>query len=233
MSAYIVPDAGGGMARLTGNENYLQWSQEFQIASQYRGIWDLISTKVEITKPDEGTWECRIANASSDNEFKQLERQFKEKRQAYQEYQQRHQYAKAFLAESIEPKLRHLVQRQDHSWQAWTDLSARFQVSDTNALKEVQKKTVDLRQKDCSSLRQYLLMVEQIRQEIVSECGSEECNEYDDDACKLKIISGLNPEYVSGLVRQGFYTQEINDLTLGELGEKLLEIEAEIKAGAH
>lgn len=224
MAAYIVADAGADMALLTGSGNYQSWAQEFEIACRYRGIWDLFKSKgTVIYKPDEEAMARSIRNADSDDKAQRLVRVHAEERKRYDSYLQKKQYALAFFMEKIDPKHRG-VEDWKNPPDAWNWAASKWDPMCQSQLQQELNKMEQLYQKDCTSVSQYVRKIEEIRENIVKAKG-----DFGDDDCKIKIVSGLRPEYVSRLFKDGHALSDIHYMEMQEFVDYLLRIEVEIE----
>ncbi|KAJ9605026.1 hypothetical protein H2200_010415 [Cladophialophora chaetospira] len=224
MAAYFVPDAGANMPPLTGKDNYKEWALLFQIAWQYRGIWGLFNGTEDFL-------ESPTLQAYEDPDTLTAEHE------RYLKHVQKMQYAMAFLMESVDINIRVKVQFHDKPSMAWSDLKNLYTPT---CLDIAEKKMKDLCQKDCKSLGHYLRSVNDSRIEIQrlrkgqwSRGGQMDSSPeaWCDDACKMKIISGLKPEYVHDLIGRCYSLRSIDEMSLKEFGDLLLKREPIIELG--
>ena len=213
------------MAPLTGKDNFREWSQTFQIACQYRGIWKLFAEKESDWEPNEDFYEENIRSAKSDDEVARLLRGLAFDRKEYRDHQQKMQCAMAFLLESVDTKIREEIDEFDELQDAWVFLMEEYHVpANPTSLKQAQDKMESLHQRDCTCLKQYLQNIKQCRLVITQYRG-----QYSENACKIKIISGLKPDYASHLIEKNILLFDIHRYSLDQFEELLLKYEAEME----
>lgn len=198
------------------------WVQDFQIACQYNGIWDLFTGDEPILPtPRAASYEERVNDAASEAVIKYWQHRQDADLETWEKQRRKIQHAMAFLAECLHPQHRADVQQLNPA-QAIKVLRAKHDTEKNKAVKTVQEQMTDLRAKDFSSVIAYLDEVETLNKQMdKSFSGSlyATSSDYDSKTGDLafKILAGLEHEHLRALRARGYSMEQLMRFSLPQL----------------
>ncbi|OAL21687.1 hypothetical protein AYO22_07629 [Fonsecaea multimorphosa] len=218
----VIADAGANLSPLTGPANYEEWAHAFQIACLHQGIWKLFTGTEYVRSPDEHIYEDQIKRVKTELEAKICEDRYNRWCEEFKLHEDRIEHAMAFLAESVDPSIRDEVLGFDRPKPAWKKLAKMYKMRKPSLVEIEQKNMDSLEPRDCASLTDFLSQFNGIRKKLVAAGG-----DYGESESKLKIISGLEPQYIARLNRE-VKLKEIDDMSLKTFIDLLLSYELDL-----
>ena len=242
MSELSIHNTDTSLLHLKGQNNFLQWSQDFKVITQLKDVWEIIiGTEAILTKPAHeqyissmGKYGVQIRSKTTMTVKKQetlcnkITGQVQLWKLNMEEYEQNHKQvhlASALILYYVDLAICEKLQSYITSAEQWTFIKDQYKMQDTHALEIVLNHIKKLWLSTCTSVQDYINKLEMHKQNIINSKG-----EYSDNQLMTKIVHELTSQYNLFIDQYHFLqdTEGLTALNFKGLTSKLLSFKSKI-----